>query len=220
MMRTIHALLTAPALALALGASPAGAATLPTADEAQKIVSQAVNARAATTVVCSANKQNILSKALVDRLRDLAYGRVTYDVTQFYFSRAGERWVAKEQGDWEKARLAVDPDKAAFAKLSSASDGCWRIPLAFYTVGTVSNVRAGEDAQSALADYTFTVAPSVFADGMLKIDKHADPMVTADSLVNVPARPVFLSYFVDNLNKPFTAQAKLKLDGGVWHVVP
>lgn len=221
-MRVLHAMLLAPAVALALAASPAfAAAPLPTADEAQKLVAQAVNGRAVSTLVCTANKQNVESKSLIDYMRDLGFGRVTQDLTIFNLVSSGERFVSKEHDDWEKARLAVDPDKAAFAKMSAAPDGCHRIPLGMYTVATVSNVRAGDGGdQTAVADYTFTVAPTSFAGSMLKNNSKADPMVQSDALVAVPARPVFLSFYVDNAKKPFAAKANLAFSNGAWHVVP
>jgi hypothetical protein len=218
-MRTLHALLLAPVVALALGTSPASAATtLPTADEAQRLVTQAINARAVTTVVCNENKKNVVSKQAVDYLRTLGWGRVTYDGNKFDLLRIGERGVAKMQGDWEHDRTAVDPQKANFAKMVAAPDGCWRLPLGLYSVNSVSNVRAGDADQTALADFTFTVAPTSFGDSMIK--SNGDTLVEADTLVGVPARPVYLSFYVDNAKKPLSAQAKLAFTDGAWHVVP
>ncbi|HWT06605.1 MAG TPA: hypothetical protein VN224_12665 [Xanthomonadales bacterium] len=218
-MRTLHALLLSPVVALVLGGAPAVAATaLPTAEEAQKLVTQAVNARAVTTIVCNENKKNGQSKPAVDYLRDIGFGRVTYDVSQFNLMRAGERFVTKLQGDWEHDRTAVDPDKAAWAKMVAAPPGCWRLPLGLYAVNTVSNVRAGDSPTTALADYTFTVAPTSFGDTLVK--NKSDTQVDADPLVGVPARPVFLSFYIDNAKKPLAAQAKLAFTDGAWHVVP
>ena len=218
-MRMLHALLAAPVIALALGTAPAVAATaLPTAEEATRLVTQAVNARAVTTTICNENKKNGPSKPAVDYIRDIGFGRVTYDVSIFNFTRAGERMVTKLQGDWEHDRTAVDPDKAAWTKLVSAPSGCWRLPLGLYTVSTVSNVRAGDAENTALADYTFTVAPTSFGDTLVK--NKSDTQVDADPLVAVPSRPVFLSFYIDNAKKPLAAQAKLAFTGGSWHVVP
>ena len=219
-MRTLHALLLAPVVALAIGTSPAPAATtLPTADEAQKLVTQAINARAVTTVVCNDNKKNIVSKQAVDYIRtNLGWGVVTYDGNRFNWLPVGERGVAKLQGNWEHDRTAVDPDKANFTKMVSAPDGCWRIPLGLYTVNSVSNVRAGDTDQAALADFTFTVVPTSFGESMVK--GNGDTLVEADTLVGVPARPVYLSFYIDNAKKPLAAQAKLAFTNGAWHVVP
>jgi hypothetical protein len=219
-MRTLHALLLAPALALGLGTSPAVAATtLPTADEAQRLVTQAINARAVTTVVCNDNKKNIMSKQAVDYIRsNLGWGRVTYDGNQFNWLRVGERGVAKLQGDWEHDRAAFDPDKTNFAKMVAAPEGCWRLPLGLYTVNTVSNVRAGDADGTALADITFTVAPTSFGESMVK--GSGDTLVESDPLIGVPARPVYLSFYIDNAKKPLSAQAKLAFTNGSWHVVP
>ena len=219
-MRTLHALLLAPAVALVLGTSPAVAATtLPTADEAQKLVMQAINARAVTTMVCNDNKKNVVSKQAVDYIRtNLGWGRVTYDGNQFTWLRVGERGVAKLQSDWEHDRTAVNPDKANFAKMAAAPDGCWRLPLGLYTVNSVSNVRAGDTDGTALADFTFTVVPTSFGESMVK--GNGDTLVESDALVGVPARPVYLSFYIDNAKKPLAAQAKLAFTDGSWHVVP
>ena len=218
-MRTLHALLLAPVVALALGTSPAPAATtLPTVDEAQKLVTQAINARAVSTVVCNENKKNVVSKQAVDYIRTtLGWGRVTYDGNQFNWLRIGERGVAKLQGDWEHDRTAVNPDKASFAKMAAAPEGCWRLPLGLYTVNSVSNVRAGDTDGTALADFTFTVAPTSFGEAMVK--SSGDTLVESDALVGVPARPVYMSFYVDNAKKPLSAQAKLAFVDGSWRVV-
>jgi hypothetical protein len=218
-MRTLHALLLSPVVALVLGAAPAVAATaLPTAEEAQKLVTQAVNARAVTATICSENKKNGGSKAAVDYLRDIGFGRVTTDLSQFILGGAGERFITKLQGDWEHNRTAVDPDKAAWAKTVAAPAGCWRLPLGLYAVSAVSNVRAGDSDNTALADYTFTVAPTSFGETLVK--NRSDTQVDADPLVGVPARPVYLSFYIDNAKKPLAAQAKLAFADGAWHVVP
>jgi hypothetical protein len=218
-MRTLHALLAAPVVALVLGAAPAAAATtLPTAEEAQKLVTQAVNARAVTTIVCTENRKNTQSKPAVDYLRTIGLGRVTTDLTQFNIIPAGETFLGKLQGDWERSRKAADPDKAAWTKLVAAPSGCWRVPLGLYTVNSVSNVRAGDADNTALADYTFTVAPTSFGNTL--IGNKSDPQVDTDPLVGVPARPVYLSFYVDNAKKPLAAQAKFALVDGSWHVVP
>ena len=218
-MRTLHALLLASVVALAPGTSPALAATtLPTAEEAQRLVTQAINARAVTSVVCTDNKKNVVSKQTVDYLRDQGYGRVTYDGTQFNMLRIGERFMSKQQSDWEHDRTAVDPQKQTWAKMVAAPDGCVRLPLGLYTVNSVSNVRAGDSDQTAVADYTFTVVATSFGDSMVK--NKADPAVESDALVGVPARPVYLSFYIDNAKKPLAAQAKLAFTDGSWHVVP
>ena len=218
-MRTFHALLAAPVVALMLGTTPVVAATaLPTAEEAQRLVTQAVNARAVTTMVCNDNKKNVASKPAADYIRNVGMGRVTYDGAQFNLLRAGERFVAKLQSDWEHERTAVDPQKPAWSKMIAAPDGCWRLPLGLYKVNAVSNVRAGDSDQTAIADYTFTVAPTSFGD--LLVQNKSDMLVDADSLVAVPARPVFLSFYIDNAKKPLAAQAKLSFADGNWHVVP
>jgi len=218
-MRMLHALLAAPVVALVLGMAPATAATaLPTAEEAQRLVTQAVTARAVTTTICNENKKNAQSKPAADYVRDIGFGRVTYDVSIFNFTRAGERFVTKLQGDWEHDRTAVDPDKAAWTKLVAAPSGCWRLPLGLYTVNSVSNVRAGDADNTAVADYTFTVAPTSFGDTLLK--NKSDTQVDADPLVGVPSRPVFLSFYADNAKKPLPAQAKFAFADGSWRVVP
>ena len=218
-MRTFHALLAAPVVALMLGTTPVVAATaLPTGEEAQRLVTQAVNARAVTAVVCTENKKNAASKTVVDYLRNIGMGRVTYDGTQFNFRRAGDNFVAKLQGEWERDRLAVDPQKTAWTKMVAAPDGCVRLPLGLYKINAVSNVRAGDSDQTAVADYTFTVAPTSFGDSL--VQNKSDTLVDADSLVAVPARPVFLSFYIDNAKKPLAAQAKLAFADGSWHVVP
>ena len=217
-MRTLHALLAAPALALVLGASPAAAAPLPTADEAQRLVTQAINARAVTTLICSDNKKNVASKAAADYLRTIGMGRVTYDGTQFVVLRAGERLLTKLQGDWERERTAVDPQKPAWSKMVAAPEGCWRVPLGLYKINSVTNVRTGDSDQTALADYTFTVAPTSFGD--LLLQNKSDTLVDPDPLVAVPRNPVFLSFYADNAKKPLAAQAKLAFADGSWHVVP
>jgi hypothetical protein len=219
-MRTLHALLLAPAVALALGTSPAVAATtLPTADEAQKLLTQAIGARAVTTTVCNDNKKNVVSKQAVDYIRtNLGWGRVTYDGNQFTWLPVGERGVAKLRNDWEHDRTAVNPDKANFAKMAAAPDGCSRLPLGLYTVNSVSNVRAGDTDGTALADFTFTVVPTSFGESMVK--GNGDTLVESDALVGVPARPVYLSFYIDNAKKPLAAQAKLAFTDGAWHVVP
>jgi hypothetical protein len=218
-MRMLHVLVLAAAATLVLGVSPAVAATtLPTADEAQRLVTQAINARAVSTMVCSENKKNIVSKQAVDYLRTLGWGRLTYDGNQFTLLRIGERGIAKLQGDWEHDRTAVDPQKANFTKMAAAPDGCWRLPLGLYNVNSVSNVRAGDAEGTALADFTFTVVPTSFGDGMVK--NNGDTLVEADSLVGVPARPVYISFYIDNAKKPLAAQAKLAFTDGSWHVVP
>jgi hypothetical protein len=219
-MRTFHALLLAPVAALALGASPAVAATaLPTADEAQKLVTQAINARAVTTMVCNDNKKNVVSKQAVDYIRTaLGWGRVTYDGNQFTWLPVGERGVAKLQSDWERNRTAVNPDKASFAKMAAAPEGCSRLPLGLYTVNSVSNVRAGDADGTALADMTFTVTPTSFGESLVK--GNGDTLVESDPLVGVPARPVYLSFYIDNAKKPLATQAKLAFTDGAWHVVP
>jgi hypothetical protein len=219
-MRTLHALLVVPFIALVLNASSAVAATtLPTGDEAQKLLTQAINARAVTTVVCNDNKKNVVSKQAVDYIRStLGWGRLTYDGNSFNWLGAGERGVAKLQGDWEHDRTRVDPNKANFAKMVAAPDGCWRLPLGLYTVNSVSNVRAGDTDQTALADFTFTVVPTSFGESMVK--SNGDALVAADTLVGVPARPVYLSFYIDNAKKPLAAQAKLAFVDGSWRVVP
>jgi hypothetical protein len=205
-------------VALVLSASPAAAATLPTADEAQRLVTQAINARAVTTLVCADNKKNVTSKGAADYLRTLGMGRLTYDGTQFVVLRAGERLLTKLQGDWERERTAVDPQKPAWSKMVAAPDGCWRLPLGLYKIESVSNVRAGDTDQTALADFTFTVVPTSFGDAM--IQGKSDTQVDADPLVGVPTRPVFLSFYADNVKKPLPAQAKLAIVDGSWRVVP
>ncbi len=218
-MRTFHALLATPVVALMLATTPAVAATtLPTGEEAQRLVTQAVNARAVTTVVCNDNKKNAASKPAADYIRNIGFGRLSYDGNEFRFLRAGERFVAKLQSDWERDRTAVDPQKPAWSKMVAAPDGCWRLPLGLYKVAAVSNVRAGDTVQTALADYTFTVAPTSFGD--LLVQNKSDTLVEADSLVAVPARPVFLSFYIDNAKKPLAAQAKFAFTDGSWHVVP
>jgi hypothetical protein len=218
-MRTLHALLAAPVVALVLGAAPAAAATtLPTAEEAQKLVTQAVNARAVTTIVCSENRKNTQSKPAVDYLRTIGLGRVTTDMTQFNLISSGERFLMKLQSDWERNRTAVDPDKTAWTKMVAAPGGCWRVPLGLYTVNSVSNVRAGDADNTALADYTFTVVPTSFGDTL--VQNKSDPQIDADPLVAVPARPVYLSFYIDNAKKPLAAQAKFALVDGSWRVVP
>jgi|GEM_PF-3177506 len=219
-MRTFHALLLAPVVVLALATIPAaGATTLPTADEAQKLVTQAINARAVSTVVCNDNKKNVVSKEAVDYIRtSLGWGRVTFDGNHFDWLPVGERGIAKLQGDWEHDRTAVDPNKANFTKMVAAPKDCSRIPLGLYTVNSVSNVRAGDTDQTALADFTFTVVPTTFGEGMVK--NKGDTLVEADPLVGVPVRPVYLSFYVDNAKKPLAAQAKLAFTDGSWHVVP
>ena|ERR1700676_5342402 len=217
-MRTLHALLLVPVVALALGTSPAVAATLPTADEAQRLVTQAINARAVSTVVCNDNKKNVISKQAVDYIRTtLGWGRVTFDGNRFDWLRVGELGVAKLQRDWEHDRTAADPDKPSFAKMVAAPDGCSRLPLGLYTVNSVSNVRAGDTDQTALADFTFTVVPTSFGESMVK--SNGDTLVESDALVGVPARPVYLSFYVDNAKKPLSAQAKLAFVDGSWRVV-
>jgi hypothetical protein len=218
-MRTLHALLLAPVVALALGTSPAPAATtLPTADEAQRLVAQAINARAVSTMVCTENKKNIVSKQAVDYLRNIGWGRLTYDGSLFNWVPLGERGIAKLRGDWEHDRTAVDPQKGNFAKMLAAPDGCSRLPLGLYTVNSVTNVRAGDTDQTALADFTFTVVPTSFGESMVK--NNGDTLVEADPLVGVPARPVYLSFYIDNAKKPLPAQAKLAFVDGSWRVVP
>jgi hypothetical protein len=208
----------APVVALALGASPAAAATLPTADEAQRLVTQAIDARAVTTMICNDNKKNVQSRPAADYIRNAGMARLTYDGNQFALLPTGERYIAKLQGDGEHGRTAVDPQKAAWTKMVAAPDGCWRLPLGLYKVNAVSNVRAGDSDQTALADYTFTVTPTSFGD--LLVQNKSDTLVDADSLVAVPARPVYLSFYVDNAKKPLAAQAKLAFTDGSWHVVP
>ena len=182
-------------------------------------MTQAINARAVTTVVCNDNKKNVVSKPAVDYIRTaLGWGRVTFDGNQFTWLPVGERGVAKLQSNWEHDRTAVDPNKATFTKMLAAPDGCSRIPLGMYTVNSVSNVRAGDSDQTALADYTFTVVPTAFGDGMVK--NSGDTMVESDPLVGVPARPVYLSFYIDNAKKPLATQAKLAFTDGAWHVVP
>jgi hypothetical protein len=217
-MRTLHALLAGSFVALVLGASPAVASPLPSADEAQRLVAQAINARAVTTLVCADNKKNVASKGAADYLRTLGMGRLSYDGTQFLVLRAGERLLTKVQGDWERDRTAVDPQKPAWSKMVAAPEGCWRLPLGLYKIQSVSNVRAGDSDQTALADYTFTVVPTSFGDAMLQ--GKADSLVDADPLVAVPARPVFLSFYSENATKPLPAQAKLAFVDGSWRVVP
>ncbi|HYW52500.1 MAG TPA: hypothetical protein VE826_00950 [Dongiaceae bacterium] len=219
-MRTLHALLLVPVVALALGSGPAVAATpLPTADEAQKLVAQAINARAVTTVVCNDNKKNVVSKQAVDYIRStMGWGRVTFDGSRFEWVRVGELGVAKLQSEWERSRTAVNPDKASFAKMVAAPDGCSRLPLGLYTVNSVSNVRAGDADGTALADMTFTVVPTSFGESLVK--GNGDTLVESDPLVGVPARPVYLSFYVDNAKKPLATQAKFAFTDGAWHVVP
>ena len=218
-MRTLHALLLAPAVALALGTSPAVAATtLPTADEAQKLVAQTINARAVSTLVCNDNKKNVMSKQAVDYLRNIGWGRLTYDGSKFDLVGLGIRGVAKVQGDWEHDRIAVEPQKSDWAKLIAAPEGCSRLPLGLYVVKSVNNVRAGDADGTAIADFTFNVVATSFGEAMVK--NNADTLVAADPLVGVPARPVYLSFYIDNAKKPLPAQAKLAFTGGSWQVVP
>lgn len=217
-MRMLHAVRAAAIGALVLGANTAFAATtLPNAEEAQRVIAQAVNARAVTTVLCPSMKANSLagSGPVVDYLQKIQFGIVTMDGQEFNLRRNGRITVAKATDDWERARKAVDPQPAAFAKLSAAPRDCTRLPLGLYTVGTVSNIRAGDADQTALADYTFTISPTSLGDTLIK--QKYDPKVDADPLVAVPARAAFLSFYFDR-PQPLTAVAKLVFDG-TWHVV-
>ena len=216
-MRTMH-ILTATAIAtLVVGSSPARAATTPPSlEEAQRIVAQAVTGRAVTTLFCSSMKMNQASMPVVDYFRTIGIGVPTTDGQQFNLTRAGQIYVGKVQSDWERQRKAVDPQQAGWAKMSSAPSDCARLPLGLYTVGAVSNIRAGDSDQTALVDYVFTIVPTSLGDVLAK--HNADPMVDADPLVGVPARPVFLSYYLDRA-KPLSSQAKLTFDG-TWHLAP
>jgi hypothetical protein len=218
-MRTLHGLLLASAVALVLGASPAVAATaLPTADEAQKLITQTINARAVSTLVCNDNKKNVVSKQAVDYLRNIGWGRLTYDGNKFDLVGLGIRGIAKIQGDWEHDRIAVDAQKGDWAKLIAAPEGCSRLPLGLYAVKSVSNVRAGDADGTAVADFTFNVVATSFGETMVK--NNADTMVEADPLVGVPARPVYLSFYIEHAKQPLPAKAKLAFADGSWHVVP
>lgn len=217
-MRIVHAVRAAAIGALVFGSNPALAATtLPSADEAQRVIAQAVNARAVTTLLCPSMKSNSSSGSgpVVDYLQKSQFGLVTIDGQEFNLRRTGRMVVAKATDDWERARKAVDPQPGAFAKLSAAPRDCTRLPLGLYTVGTVSNIRAGDADQTALADYTFTISPTSLGDALIK--QKYDPRVDPDALVAVPPRAVFLSYYFDR-PQPLTAVAKLVFDG-TWHVV-
>ena len=214
-MRTMHALRAAAIGALVLGSSPAIAATtLPSPEEAQKVIAQAVNARAVTTLLCSSMKLNGSSGPVVDYLQKIQFGVITTDRQEFILRRNGRILVDKATNDWEHDRKVVDPQPGAFAKLSAAPNGCTRLPLGLYTVGAVSNIRAGDADQTALADYTFSITATSFGDTLFK--QKFDPLVDADPLVAIPARAAFLSFYFDR-PKPLMAEAKLVFDG-TWHV--
>jgi hypothetical protein len=217
-MQSWHALLAGAVVMLALGSGPAGAATtLPTTDEAQKLVAQAVNARAVTMLFCNALKTNPSAMPVVNYFRTIGFGILTIDGQEFNLTRSGRILLSKLQNDWEHDRRMVDPQQTAWAKMSAAPTGCTRVPLGLYSVGPVTNIRPGDSDQSALADYSFTIAPTSFGDVLVK--HNSDPFVDADALVGVPERPTYLSFYLDRA-KPLTAQAKFVLDGGVWKVAP
>jgi hypothetical protein len=216
-MKAMHVFAPAALVAVLLGSGPALAATTPpTADEAQKIVAQAVTGRAVTTLFCTAMKMNQASKPVVDYFRTIGFGVLTMDGQEFNLTRNGRILIGKVQSDWERQRKATDPQQESWVKMSSAPGGCTRLPLGLYTVGAVSNIRPGDSDQTALVDYAFTVVPTSLGDVLVK--HNSDPMVDADTLVGIPERPVFLSYLLDRA-KPLTAQAKLVFDG-TWKLAP
>ena len=216
-MKAMHLFAPAAMVAVLLGSGPALAATTPpTAEEAQRIVAQAVTSRAVTTLLCTSTKLDQASKPVVDYLRTIGFGLFTTDGQEFNLTRNGRILVGKLQNDWERQRKIVDPQQDAWVKMSSAPSGCTRLPLGLYTVGAVSNIRAGDSDQAALVDYAFTVVPTSLGDVLAK--HNSDPMVDADPLVGVPERPVFFSYLLDRA-KPLTAQARLIFDG-TWKLAP